>query len=174
MVRPMGAQCLAEYGYHRFSNWNRRHARSAARFFTLGNVFCQSGCRLRPRFTESFSWPERGGLKADRPVSDAAVKLPFGPLISLFTAVRSQTVPTRSNRFGNWKPILRSRAKNRTCSSPYFKTEHYPLLQLNSVKAAVVTADGVAQGDGSADRYGGSAEPTPVQQVRGNLQHVST
>lgn len=119
MLRPMGAQCLAEYGYHRFSNWNRRHARSAARFFTLGNVFCQSGCRLRPRFTESFSWPERGGLKADRPVSDAAVKLPFGPLISLFTAVRSQTVPTRSNRFGNWKPILRSRAKNRTCSSPY-------------------------------------------------------
>src|ERR1039457_779803 len=99
MVRPMGAQCLAEYGYHRFSNWNRRHARSAARFFTLGNVFCQSGCRLRPRFTESFSWPERGGLKVDRPVSDAAVKLPFGPLISLLrrsAPKRYQPVPSGS------------------------------------------------------------------------------
>jgi hypothetical protein len=46
------------------------------------------------------------------------------------------------------------------------------LLQVNLVKAAVEAADGVGQADGSANRDGGSADRIPVQQVRGNLQHI--
>src|SRR2546425_746913 len=45
-------------------------------------------------------------------------------------------------------------------------------FQIRPVKAMVVTADGVAQGDGSADRDGGSDDRTPVQQVRGSLQNI--
>ena len=44
-------------------------------------------------------------------------------------------------------------------------------FQVNPVKAAVVAADGVAEGDGSAHRYGGSADRTPVRQVRRSLHH---
>ena len=43
---------------------------------------------------------------------------------------------------------------------------------MNPVKAAVVVGDGVGHVDGSADRDGGGADRTPVQQVCGNLQHV--
>ena len=43
---------------------------------------------------------------------------------------------------------------------------------MNLVKAAVEAADGVGQADGSANRDGGSADRIPVQQVRGNLQHI--
>ena len=43
---------------------------------------------------------------------------------------------------------------------------------MNPVKAAVVVGDGVGQGEGSAHRYCGCADRTPVQQVRGNLKHI--
>ena len=45
-------------------------------------------------------------------------------------------------------------------------------FEVSPVKAAVVSADGVGQGDGAAGRDGGSAHRTPVQQVCGNLHHA--
>jgi len=43
---------------------------------------------------------------------------------------------------------------------------------VNPIKPLFGTADGVAQVDGTADGDGGSDDRIPVQQVRGNLEHI--
>ena len=43
---------------------------------------------------------------------------------------------------------------------------------MNPVKSAVIAADGVGQFECSAHWDGRGANRTPVQQVRGNLQHI--
>ena len=45
-------------------------------------------------------------------------------------------------------------------------------FQVSPVKALFVATGGVGQVDGAADGDGGGADRTPVQQVRGNLQHI--
>src|ERR1035438_1918570 len=107
----------------------------------------------------STALPSAGRLVNRRDAKNAEI-----PALLVFSALFASLWLKRRNFFGGRSAAPRS---SRLCCSAWLNGS----LQVSPVKAAVVTADSVAQGDASTHRDGGSADRTPVGQVRRSLHH---